>query len=185
MFDWGATGGYHGVIDQGRPGGVAGAKSTHTQRATMYTGQTEQPCCLCASPETTMRIDLPPRAVPLLKNAGPIAWRDIEGAVSLHFCESDWEQVRDITLETGMSPLGRCNVARASFVLREDFESYLSQTREEPDQRPLEQRLLSEATTVIEEYGASGALHTDRDLVEARLTKWALEDTDPELGVVD
>ena len=104
----------------------------------MYTGRTQKPCCLCGSPETAHRIDVPPRAVQLLKHAGPIAWQDIEGEVSLYFCEDDWETVCELVLETGMSPLSRCNAGRASFVLREDFEALLNATRAEPDQRPLE-----------------------------------------------
>ncbi len=144
----------------------------------MYTGQTEQPCCLCGSPDTATRLDVPPRAVQLLKNSGPIAWRDIEGEVSIHFCASDWEVVRNLVLETGMSPLPRCNVARASFVLREDFEALLNDTREEPDQRPLEHEMLAEAERVETEYDDADSLHSERDLVEARVVRWALAELD-------
>jgi hypothetical protein len=147
----------------------------------MYTGQTEQPCCLCGNPDTATRIDIPPRVVQLLKNSGPIAWRDIEGEVSLHFCASDWETVSDLVLETGMSPLPRCNVARASFVLREDFEALLNDTREEPNQRPLEREMLADAAEVISEYDDTDALHSERDLVEARIVQWAMT----ELSEVD
>ena len=142
----------------------------------MYTGKTGQPCCLCGREETTARIEIPPRAVQLLDNSGPIAWRDIEGDVSLHFCESDWETVTDLVLDAGMSPLPRCNVARASFVLREDFEALLNQTREEPDQRPLEAEMRADAESVIERYDAGDDNVEDRDLVEARVVQWALED---------
>jgi hypothetical protein len=144
----------------------------------MYTGKTEQPCCLCDDPETAVRLDLPPRAVQLMKNAGPIAWRDIEGDVSIYFCESDWAVVKDLVLDTGMTPLPRCNVARASFVLREDFEALLNATRDEPDQDPLEREMLGDAAEVIEEYGEEGSLHSERDLVEAKVVRWALADLD-------
>jgi hypothetical protein len=143
----------------------------------MYTGKTEQPCCLCDDPETTARVDIPPRAVQLLDNSGPIAWRDIEGDVSIHFCASDWGLVRDLVLETGMNPLGRCNVARASFVLREDFEALLNDTRDEPDQDPLEREMLAEAREVLEGYDED-SLHSERDLVEAKLVTWSLEELD-------
>jgi hypothetical protein len=86
----------------------------------MYTGKTEKACCLCDNPDTETRLDLPPRAVPMLKHSEAIAWQDIVGEVSIYFCASDWETVRDLVLETGMSPLSRCNVARASFDLRVD-----------------------------------------------------------------
>jgi len=115
----------------------------------MYTGRTEQPCCLCDSPDTVARIDIPPRAVQLMKHSDPIAWRDIVGEVSIHFCESDWETVSDLVVDLGMNPLSRCNVARASFDLREDFEALLNDTREEPDQTELEARMLAEAEETL------------------------------------
>jgi hypothetical protein len=151
----------------------------------MYTGRTEKPCCLCGAPETAHRIDIPPRAVQLLKHAEPIAWRDIEGAVSLYFCESDWETVRELVLETGMSPLSRCNAGRASFVLREDFEALLNATRDEPDQRSLERELRAEAEQALDRYEAGDELIEERDLVEARVVEWALEELEAPSAAAD
>ena len=142
----------------------------------MYTGRTEKPCCLCGNPETDHRIDIPPRAIQLLKHAGPIAWQDVEGEVSLYFCRDDWETVRELVLETGMSPLSRCNAGRASFVLREDFEALLNDVRAEPDQRPLERELLAEAEETLQRYEDGDDLVETRDLVEARIVTWALDD---------
>jgi hypothetical protein len=143
----------------------------------MYTGQTEQPCCLCDDPDTAVRIDIFPRAVQLLDNSEPIAWRDIEGEVSLHFCESDWETVRDLVLETGMSPLGRCNAARASMVFREDFEALLNDVRDEPDQTPLEREMRERAEARVAAHGEDPHV-SDRDLVEARIVLSALDELD-------
>jgi len=143
----------------------------------MYTGTTEEPCCLCASEETHTRINLPPRAVNLMKHGDPIAWRDIESTVTIYFCESDWETVRDLVLDTGMSPLSRCNVAYASFDLRADFEALLNDVREEPDQREREREMLADAEETIETYGDDHYVEV-RDLVEARIVRWALEDLD-------
>ena len=151
----------------------------------MYTGRTEKPCCLCGNPDTAHRIDIPPRAVQLLKHSGPIAWRDIEGEASLHFCESDWETVRELVLETAMSPLTRCNAGRASFVLREDFEALLNDTRAEPDQRPLERKLRQEAEDVLEQYGNGDEMVEERDLIEARIVTWALEDLGADRATAD
>ena len=142
----------------------------------MYTGRTEKPCCLCGRPETDHRVDIPPRAVQLLKHSGPIAWQDIEGKVSLHFCADDWETVRELVFETGMSPLSRCNAGRASFVLREDFQALLNETRAEPDQKPLEAEMRAAAESVLERYDTGDDHVEDRDLVEARIVQWALED---------
>ncbi|WP_335998746.1 hypothetical protein [Halorientalis halophila] len=141
----------------------------------MYTGKTKQPCCLCGNPDTASRLDLPPRAVQLLDNSGPIAWQDIVGEVSIHFCASDWETVVDLVLDAGMSPLSRCNAARADFDLREDFEALLNEVRDEPDQAPLEREMREESRRVIEAYDEDDHLDV-RDLVEARVISWALAD---------
>lgn len=141
----------------------------------MYTGKTEKPCCLCGNPDTVSRLDIPPRAVQLLDNSGPIAWQDIVGEVSIYFCESDWETVTDLVLDTGMSPLSRCNAARADFDLREDFEALLNDVRDEPDQQPLEREMRDKSRDVIDQYEADDNVEV-RDLVEARVVTWALED---------
>jgi len=147
-----------------------------TVRPFVYTGRTEKPCCLCGLTEAPHRLDIPPRAVQLMKHSEPIAWQDIEGEVSIHFCEDDWATVRELVLETGMSPLSRCNAARASFVLREDFEALLNDTRSEPDQSPLEEEMLSEAHETLERHDSGDDLIEQRDLVEARVVEWALSD---------
>ncbi|MFB6242558.1 MAG: hypothetical protein ABEH80_00545 [Halobaculum sp.] len=143
----------------------------------MYTGRTEQPCCLCDSPDTSHRIEVPPRAIQLLQNGDPIAWRDVVGTVTLEFCENDWELVCDLVLDTGVSPLSRCNVARASFDLRADFEALLNDTREQQDQTELERRLLAEAAETV--AAVDDPMTETRDLVEARVVQMAMS----ELGV--
>lgn len=145
----------------------------------MYTGKTGKPCCLCGNPDTVSRLDIPPRAVQLLDNSGPIAWQDIEGEVSVYFCDSDWETVLDLVLDAGMSPLPRCNAARADFDLRADFEALLNDIRDEPDQEPLEREMLAEAERDIEEYDEESNIEL-RDLVEARVVTWAMEDLQTE-----
>jgi hypothetical protein len=144
----------------------------------VYTGKTEKPCCLCDDPETTARLDLPPRAVQLMKNAGPIAWRDIVGEVSIHFCASDWNLVRELVLDMGLNPLSRCNAARASLDIREDFEALLNDVRDEPDQTDLEARMERKSRRTIAEFDEDD-LSEQRDLVEAKVRLWSFE----ELGV--
>ena len=141
----------------------------------VYTGKTEQPCCLCGDPDTATRLDLPPRAVRSMKNAGSIAWRDIVGEVSIHFCESDWALVTDLVLDVGVNPLPRCNAARASLDIREDFEALLNDVRDEPDQTPLESRMIEESERTIAVF-EDDDLSEKRDLVEARIRLWVLED---------
>ena len=144
----------------------------------MYTGRTDQPCCLCETPETTHRIAVPPRAIQLLANGDPIAWRDVTGPVTLEFCEDDWETVRELVLGMDMHPLGRCNAARADFDLRADFEALLNDTHEAVDQTELEERMLADAADTL---AARDDPHTEpRDLVEARVVQLALV----ELGVL-
>jgi len=136
----------------------------------MYTGKTGKPCCLCGREETATRVDLPPRALPRMKNAGPIAWRDVEGEVSVHFCADDWETVRDLVLEAGMSPLGRCNAARADLDLRADFEALLNDRRAEPDHGDVERRLVERARE------ADDPDATDRERVQAWLVRHVLDE---------
>lgn len=140
----------------------------------MYTGMTEKPCCLCDSPETESRLELPPRAVTLMKHGDPIAWQDIVGTVTIFFCSEGWQTVRDLVLDTRMSPLSRCNVARASFDLRADFEALVNQQKESTDHDALEQRLQERSESVIQ--GSGKHEPSDRELVEAYVVRWALED---------
>ena len=145
----------------------------------MYTGRTDTPCCLCGNPKTTGRIELPPRAVTLMENSGPIAWQDIVSPVTLQFCDDDWELVTDLALDMGHHPLSRCNVAHASFDLREDFEAFLNATKAVPDQTKLETRLLDRSHEVLD--SADDPLTETRDLVEATIIDVALD----ELGVAE
>ena len=89
----------------------------------------------------------------------------------------DWELVCDLVLDMGMHPLSRCNAARASLDIREDFEALLNDVRDEPDQSPTERRMTAESDRVIAEYDADDAIET-RDLVEAKVIRWALRDLD-------
>lgn len=140
----------------------------------MYTGRTDTPCCLCGDPRTQSRIEIPPRAVTLMENSGPIAWQDIVGPVTIQFCADDWELVRDLALEMGHHPLSRCNVAYASFDLREDFEAMLTATKEAPDQTALEERLRERSREVL--ATVDDPLTETRALVEATVIDAALEE---------
>jgi hypothetical protein len=142
----------------------------------MYTGQTEQPCCLCGDDDTAARVDLPPRTVTLMRNAGPISWRDIVGEVSIHFCADDWELVRELVVDMGMQPLSRCNAARASMSFREDFEALLNATRAEQDQTAREARAAERSRAVLDDPDAE-----PQATVQAHIVLRALD----ELGVLD
>ncbi len=147
----------------------------------MYTGKRERPCCLCQDTETTHRLDLPPRAIEAMARSGRISWRDIIGEVSLYFCESDWEIVRELVLETGMNPIGRCNAACADFDLREDFDALTNANTKRQDQQAKERELLSRARETLDAFEL-GDNPEDRDLVEARVVQWTLEDLGVEVA---
>ena len=136
----------------------------------MYTGKTGKPCCLCGREETEARVDLPPAAVPVLRHSDPIAWRDIVGEVSIHFCADDWETVCDLVLQVGANPLPNCNAAHADFDLRQEFEALLTERREQPDHDAKADEMLERSRETLADGG------TDRELVAARLVQWALED---------
>jgi len=148
----------------------------------MFTGRTDTPCCLCGQAKTTSRIEVPPRAVTLMENSGPIAWQDIVSPVTLQFCADDWDLVADLALEMGHHPLSRCNVAYASFDLREDFEAMLNETRE-PNQTELEGRLLDRSRDVLD--SAEDPLTEQRALVEATIIEVAMDELDVAEATVD
>ncbi len=139
----------------------------------MFTGRTDTPCCLCGNPKTDHRIEVPPRAVQLMQNSGPIAWQDIVSPVTLQFCADDWDLVCDLALQMDQHPLSRCNVAYASFDLREDFEALLNETKE-PKQAELEKRLLDRSHEVL--AAADDPMTEDRQLVEATVIELAVDE---------
>lgn len=112
-----------------------------------------------------------------MKNSGPIAWRDIVGEVSIHFCANDWDLVRELVLDMGLNPLSRCNAARASLDIREDFEALLNDVRDEPDQTGLEARMGRESRRIIREFDEDD-LSEQRDLVEAKVRLWSFGELD-------
>jgi len=148
----------------------------------MFTGRTDTPCCLCGQAKTDHRIEVPPRAVQLMKNSGPIAWQDIVSPVTLQFCVDDWELVRDLAVEMGHHPLSRCNVAYASFDLREDFEAMLNETKE-PNQTEIERRLLERSHDVLETV--DDPMTETRQLVEATIIDVALDELDVAASTVE
>jgi len=102
--------------------------------------------------------------------------------VTLQFCADDWDLVADLALEMGHHPLSRCNVAYASFDLREDFEAMLNETRE-PNQTELESRLLDRSREVLE--SADDPLTEQRALVEATIIEVAMDELDVAEAAVD
>ena len=110
-----------------------------------------------------------------MDRSGRISWRDVVGEVSLYFCESDWETVRDLALEVGMNPIGKCNAACADFDLREDFEALTHEVRDRQDQDAVEEEMLGAARETLRDHEHGADVET-RDLVEARVTVWTLAD---------
>lgn len=87
--------------------------------------------------------------------------------------------MRDLVLDMGQNPLGKCNVARASFVLREDFEALLNDVRDEPDHSGVEAELLADS----ERVRAAAEEATDSERVQAALVQWVLDErAEPQRG---
>jgi hypothetical protein len=145
----------------------------------VYAGLKNTPCCLCGREDTHTRIEVPPRALTLMENGGPIAWRDVVGSVTLRFCADDWALVTDLAIEMDTHPLSRCNAAHVSLDLREDHEALLSATKAATDQTELEARLESRAEETLE--AVDDPYTEERDVVEAIVVLRALA----ELGARD
>jgi hypothetical protein len=124
---------------------------------------------MCGAEDTVARVDVPPRAVGLMENAGPIAVRDVVGAASVHFCASDWTFARDLVLNLDGTPLSRCNAAWASFDLADDYEALTNATKD-PDQPAVERRMREAAAEVL----ARREDAADRAVVEALVVRRAL-----------
>ncbi len=139
----------------------------------MYAGLKNTPCCLCGRDDTHTRIAVPPRALTLMENSGPIAWRDVVGTVTLRFCADDWALVSDLAIEANTHPLSRCNAAHVSLDLREDHEALLSATKSATDQTELESRLEREAEATLD--AVDDPYTEERDVVEAIVTLRALD----------
>ena len=148
-------------------------------RSFVYAGLKNTPCCLCGRNDTHTRIAVPPRALTLMKNGGPISWRDVVGTVTLRFCVDDWELVSDLAIEMDTHPLSKCNAAHVSLDLREDHEALLSATKAETNQTELEARLGAEAEETL--AAVDDPYTEERDVVEAIVVLRALE----ALGVRD
>jgi hypothetical protein len=110
-----------------------------------------------------------------MARSGRISWRDIVGEVSIYFCDSDWDTVRSLVLETGMNPIGRCNAACADFDLREDFDALTNAHTERQNHERKEAEMRQTARATLAAFERDGSPE-DRDLVEARVTQWTLED---------
>ena len=142
-------------------------------RIAVYAGLKNTPCCLCGRDDTHTRIAVPPRALTLMRNGGPISWRDVVGTVTLRFCADDWDLVSDLAIEMNTHPLSRCNAAYVSLDLREDHEALLSATKAETDQTELETRLGAEAEKTL--AAVDDPYTEERDVVEAIVVLRALE----------
>ena len=137
----------------------------------MYTGRTEQPCAMCGDEDTVARVDVPPRAVGLMENGGPIAVADVVGSASIHFCESDLAFVRDLVLNLDGTPLSRCNAAWASFDLADDYEALTNATND-PDQTGVEAEMRQAAAATLERRDDPST--EDRAVVEALVAERSL-----------
>lgn len=139
----------------------------------MY-GGCRRSCCLCGTPKTVVRLELPPRAIQLCRNDDVAPWDDVVGSASAFLCRSDWQIVSALVLEIGMSPLPRFDASRFAFDRRTDPGARPRNGINDDPER-VERRLRERADAVL-----SGAVEepSPAALVEARLVDWALEDLD-------
>lgn len=75
-----------------------------------------------------------------------------------------------------MHPLSRCNIVRADFSIRENFEALLDSTHDEPGQTEQENRLLAGARAVID--GADDPMIEERSLAKAHIVVRAMAELD-------
>lgn len=119
-------------------------------------------CAVCGARETVASIELPPRALQLMRHGEGVAWRDVPAPATVRFCEPDWEFVIELVTDRETNPLAQCNATYAEYDLAD----------EEVDHFDLETTMWAEGQAVLTDRAGDPA---DRDLVAARLVTWSLE----------
>lgn len=120
-------------------------------------------CAVCGEPETVASVEIPPRALQLMRHGHAVAWRAVPEPATIRFCEPDWAFVVDLVDEQGENPLAQCNAKYAEYGI-EDVDAV--------DHFDLETTMWADGQAVLDgEAGEPSA----RNRVEAQLVTWSLE----------
>ena len=120
-------------------------------------------CAICGGRETVAAVELPPRALQLMRNGSTVAWREVSAPATVRFCEPDWEFVVDLVVEEGTNPLAQCNAQYVEYELADA----------EVDHFDLETEMWTDSQAVLS--GQADRNPTTRAQVAARLVTWSLE----------
>lgn len=120
-------------------------------------------CAVCGDRETVAAIELPPRAVRLMRHGRAVDWRAVSAPATVRFCEPDWEFVVDL-VEEGTNPLAQCNARYAEYEIDDASEV---------DHFDLETAMWTDSQGVLS--GQADENPTVRARVAARLVTWSLE----------
>lgn len=121
-------------------------------------------CAVCGCRETVAAVELPPRALQLMRHGRAVNWRAVADPARVGFCESDWEFVVELVDEQGTNPLPQCNAKYA--VYDECEESAV-------DHFDLETTMWTDCQAVL--AGETDGEPSVRSRVGAQLVTWSLE----------
>jgi hypothetical protein len=127
-------------------------------------------CAVCGDRETVATIELPPRALQLMRHGQGIAWREVSAPATVRFCEPDWEFVVDLVVDQETNPLAQCNAKYAGYEV--DDSSDIDESPE-ADHFDLETTMWADSQAVLS--GQADENPSVRARVAARLVTWSLE----------
>lgn len=133
-------------------------------------------CAVCGDRETVATIELPPRALQLMRHGQAIAWREVSAPATVGFCEPDWEFVVDLVVDQETNPLAQCNAKYAEYEVDDspdvDDSSDVDESPE-ADHFDLETTMWADSQAVLS--GQADENPSVRARVAARLVTWSLE----------
>lgn len=122
-------------------------------------------CVVCGGRETAVALDVPPRALQLMRHGQSVPWEDVCEPATIRFCEPDWQQVMKTVIDAQRNPLPQCNAA---------YAEYDDDSPTEIDQYDLEADMWSESRSVLAEADRRDNV-LESTLVGARIVTWSLE----------
>lgn len=120
-------------------------------------------CAVCGSRETVAAVELPPRALQLMRHGRAVNWRAVSAPAMVRFCEPDWTFVVELVDEEGTNPLAQCNAKYAEYTVDEEADV---------DHFDLETEMWSKSKDVLAGETDEPSEHTR---VGSQLVVWSLE----------
>lgn len=120
-------------------------------------------CAVCGSHETVAAVELPPRALQLMRHGRAVNWRAVSAPATVRFCEPDWKFVVELVDDQETNPLAQCNAK---------YAEYAEENESDVEHFDLETEMWSDSQDVLAGKTDEPSDHTR---VGAQLVIWSLE----------